>query len=614
MKPFHLSRMRPPVVGVILVAAAIAVVVGTKTIRRVRERRLHALFAGPCETVEVRDRTVYPRCVYDLKAYENYARETSFSGTDAASPFPTETEPRDLEWVEGAAREQLEAMIRERKTSDAVTGATATLRIQSPTVYRARRPSRLLRISYPADGAVFPPNLCEPCVEWEDKINDLWQVTVEIPETSRTWRFVTAEHRWRFPSEVWRAVVEEGAERDVCIQLKGLRRNAPDTIQASRGIHFRISRWPADNAIVYRLVAPPFNSRKTPDTFVRDLRSFQTRPFLLGRRKYCFNCHTFSSKMGTGGKVSLQVRYMAGGQELPVYLGVYDIDKSRGWKVRLPFDIQMTTFMAWAPDEQKLAFSANQQIVAFSPIIHETQFAGEPTSDIAIYELSQNTTYLLPGASDPDLLEIYPRWSPDGKSIVYCSTLPGMHPEETHYDLQIIPFNEGKGGLASAIPGASKNGKSNYYPRFSPEGKWFSFCQSSGGDLIRSSSDIYLLPGDLKGPSHRLESNVDYAADSWHSWSSNGRWLVFATKRDDGIYARLYLTQIDEEGHASPAVRLPLKRLPLKSFNIPEFVAHAPRISERELFEAIRVEEPAKEIQKTESGKMAKSESEKVGE
>ncbi|MFH1007200.1 MAG: hypothetical protein V1800_06835 [Candidatus Latescibacterota bacterium] len=597
MKLLHGTPLRRLIVGLVLVVAVVALVSSVRYAHAVRERRLHALFAGSCETVGATQGTLYSGIVYDLTAYENYATETSFSETDATSPFPPASEPRDLEWVEGAARGQLETMMRERRSSDAVTGATAALWLQSPTVYRARRPSRLLRISYPPDGAVFPPNLCEPFVEWEDRLNDLWQITVEIPETSRTWRFVTTEHRWQFPSAVWRVISEKRSEREITIQLKGVRRNAPGPIQASRRIQFRISRWPTDEAIVYRLVDPPFNSRKTPDTFVRDIRSFDTRPFLLGRRKYCFNCHTFSSKLGAGGKVSLQVRYLAGGQELPVYLGVYDMDQSRGWKVRLPFDIQMTTFMSWAPDEQKLAFSANQQIVAFSPIIHETQFAGEPTSDIAIYDISENMAALLPGASDPDLLEIYPHWSPDGKSIVYCSAPPGMHPEKTRYNLQIIPFGEGKGGVASLIPGASENGRSNYYPRYSPDGKWLSFCQSLGGDLIRSSSDIYLLPGNLEGPSHRLESNVDYAADSWHSWSSNGRWLVFATKRDDGIYARLYLTQIDEEGHASPAVRLPIKQFPLKSFNIPEFVAHAPGISEQALFEAIRVEEPAITVQ-----------------
>ncbi|MCK4591551.1 MAG: PD40 domain-containing protein, partial [Candidatus Latescibacteria bacterium] len=542
MKPAHLTPLRMLIVGLIFISGVIALIVGVKYAHRIRERKFQALFAGPCEVVQVADRTHYPRCVYDLRAYESYAKEYSFSETEAAMPFPAESKPRDLEWVEGAAREHLEAMIRQRRTVDAITGATVVLRLQSPTVYRARRPSQLLRISYPADGAVFPPNLCEPCVEWDDAINDLWQVTVGISGMSLQWSFVTTQRRWWFPPEVWHVIQGKAVEHDAYIQVKGVRREAGGAIQASQRVRFCISRWPADEAIVYRLVAPPFNSRKTPDTFVRDIRSFQTRFFLLGRRKYCFNCHTFSSKSGTSGRVGLQVRYMAGGYELPVYFGVYDIEEKRGWKVRLPFDIQMTTFMAWAPDEQKLAFSANQQIVAFSPIVHETQFAGEPTSDIAIYDMSQETAYLLPGASDPDLLEIYPRWSPDGESIVYCSAPPGVHPEQVHYNLWVIPFNKGRGGLAKPIPGAFQNERSNYYPRYSPDGKWLSFCQSLGGDLIRSSSDIYLLPGDLEGPAHCLECNVDYAADSWHSWSSNGRWLVFASKRDDGIYARLYLT------------------------------------------------------------------------
>ena len=83
---------------------------------------------------------------------------------------------------------------------------------------------------------------------------------------------------------------------------------------------------------------------------------------------------------------------------------------------------------------------------------------------------------------------------------------------------------------------------------------------------------------------------MDYAADSWHSWSSNSHWLVFATKRDDGIHAMLYLTQIDDEGRASPAIRLPLRRVPQASYNIPEFVAEQPKIEERKLFDAIRVD------------------------
>jgi len=73
--------------------------------------------------------------------------------------------------------------------------------------------------------------------------------------------------------------------------------------------------------------------------------------------------------------------------------------------------------------------------------------------------------------------------------------------------------------------------------------------------------------------------------------------LAFASKRDDGIYARVYLAHIDEEGHASPAVRLPVKDELLESFNLPEFLAQAPRFKERDLFDVVRVERPAVTLQ-----------------
>ena len=132
------------------------------------------------------------------------------------------------------------------------------------------------------------------------------------------------------------------------------------------------------------------------------------------------------------------------------------------------------------------------------------------------------------------------------------------------------------------------------FPAVSPDGKWLSFCQANGGILIKPSSDIYLLPTDLSGPARRLECNVDFAADSWHSWSSDGHWLVFASKREDGIYARLYFTCIDDRGRASPAVRLPLRREPLASFNIPEFIAAVPPVEEEDLYETFRVEAPVR--------------------
>ena len=69
----------------------------------------------------------------------------------------------------------------------------------------------------------------------------------------------------------------------------------------------------------------------------------------------------------------------------------------------------------------------------------------------------------------------------------------------------------------------------------------------------------------------RLECNTDRAMDSHHSWSSNSRWLLYTSKVNDGIFTKLHLAEINEEGHASPPVELPFLRDTMLCYNVPEF-------------------------------------------
>ena len=556
------------VAGVVLAMVVLAVAAAAAAARwsEARHRRLWTRwFEGPAQEVAAEPPGFVPRPTYDMTAYAGV---------------------------------------------DTLTSASLIARLATPSTYRERRPYRALTITYPPQGAVFPANLSPPRVDWEDPANDLWQVSVGLAGEEARYREVTEERRWWFPRRLWEELrrqslpagpsrAQGAGPRELWLQVKGLKRSpapagGPVRVQASPVVRFRFSAYPADPYVVYRLVGVPFDIQRAPDTFIRDIRSFEVEPFLLAREQYCFNCHTFSSQTGTQGKVAYQARYLGPKRsDLRTYLAIYDLSEGRGWRVRLPFNVQMTTFVAWSPDGTKLALSANQYIVAAQPITLETQLAGENTSDLAVYDLQKGQAWLLPGADLPDQLEIHPQWTPDGRAIVFSTAGPGRHPALLLFDLAVIPYNQGRGGEPRLIPGASANGRSNYFPRFSPDGRWLSFNQGDGGDLIRPSSDIYLMPADLQGKAHKLESNAPYAADSWHSWSSNSRWLVFASKRDDGIYARLYFTEIDPQGRASPAVRLPLREDPLTSFNIPEFVASRPQVSERQLYEAIRVERPA---------------------
>jgi len=72
--------------------------------------------------------------------------------------------------------------------------------------------------------------------------------------------------------------------------------------------------------------------------------------------------------------------------------------------------------------------------------------------------------------------------------------------------------------------------------------------------------------------------------NSWHSWSPNGKWLVFSSKMNSA-YTQLFLTHIDEQGNSSPPVVLSQFTAPDRAANIPEFVNAAPdaiaRIRER---------------------------------
>ncbi len=559
------------------------------------DQRLNSLFDGSVKVCKREQPVFYPRVQYQTDSYLN--SQNNHVKND--SEYSTSTEADEIAYVDGGDRSAVEAAMKKfasQKSTEQWGESAELARLRSPSTYKDRQPYQSLQIISPEDGAVYPPNLCAPYIEWEDPNNDFWQVVLTVAGKNIDY-YVSDSRRWRIPKKLWKNLQCDNVNQEIQLQVKGINRSGDiqraDKIHASEITRFKISSDPADDYIVYRYVAPPFSSYKTPNIFIRDIREDHSKDFLSARRRYCINCHTFSSKSGDTGKLSLQIRSLvsSGQNKLPVYVAIYDIDKKTGFKVKLPFEIQMTTFMAWSPDGNQLAYSANQKIAALKPIIYETQMAGMATSDIALYDLDENETYLLPGASDPNMLEIYPCYSLDGENLVFARSPVGLHPAHIHYDLCSLSLKENGEKIAQPIEGASNNGRSSYYPHFSPDGKWFSFCQSDGGDLIRTSSDIYLKNSNLQGEAHCLESNVSYAADSWHSWSSNGKWIVFATKRDSGIYAYLYMTHIDDEGHASPAVPLPLSEKINASFNIPEFVAHSPNIRDPNLFDSIRVEQ-----------------------
>jgi tetratricopeptide (TPR) repeat protein len=214
---------------------------------------------------------------------------------------------------------------------------------------------------------------------------------------------------------------------------------------------------------------------------------------------------------------------------------------------------------------------------------------------LCIYDRETESFAALPGADDEQYVQSNAVWSPDGKYIVFARAKALEVPEPRvnelglteadempdfvktkqpfRFDLYRIPFNDGRGGLAEPLAGASHNGRSNYFARYSPDGRWIVFCQANSYMLLQPDSELYIIPAG-GGDARRLECNRELM-NSWHSWSPNSRWLVFTSKVFTP-YTQLFLAHIDEQGKASPPVLLSWFSAPDMAANIPEFVNTRP--------------------------------------
>jgi dipeptidyl aminopeptidase/acylaminoacyl peptidase len=232
-------------------------------------------------------------------------------------------------------------------------------------------------------------------------------------------------------------------------------------------------------------------------------------------------------------------------------------------------------------------------------------------SDIVLYDIPTNTITTTPEISSSERMEIWPAWSPDGKFLYFCSApkietfenliKPGdLAYNKIKYDLMRIaydPVSRTWGKLETVIS-STEIGLSITEPRVSPDGRFvlFTAAQYSQFPIYLPSADIYLL--DLtSGKWKKLDINSD-RADSFHSWSSNSRWIVFSSKRYDNLFTMPYFSHIDSLGNASKPFVLPQENplfyeTCLELYNVPEFTKEPIRISPQILAKAAFSEKDA---------------------
>jgi dipeptidyl aminopeptidase/acylaminoacyl peptidase len=156
------------------------------------------------------------------------------------------------------------------------------------------------------------------------------------------------------------------------------------------------------------------------------------------------------------------------------------------------------------------------------------------------------------------------------------------------YSLVRVAFDSSSGTFANKVDtlvSAAVTGKSVSIPRISPDGKQLIFCQFDYGTfpIWHRENDLYSFNLETKEICNLKEVNSN-ETDSYHCWSSNGRWLVFSSRRLDGHYTRLFISYFDAEGKGHTPIVLPQKTsdyydVLMKSYNIPEFITGKVTIS-----------------------------------
>ena len=92
--------------------------------------------------------------------------------------------------------------------------------------------------------------------------------------------------------------------------------------------------------------------------------------------------------------------------------------------------------------------------------------------------------------------------------------------------------------------------------------------QAKNGLLMRPDGKLWMVP--LEGGEPRLMRCNTLRMNSWHSFSPNGRWMVFSSKAKTP-YTQMFLTHIDEQGRDSPALLIENSTAANRAVNIPEF-------------------------------------------
>ena len=351
----------------------------------------------------------------------------------------------------------------------------------------------------------------------------------------------------------------------------------------------RLDDW----GLTYRRIKPGYEVGGDIGIYQRELGSFDeyaiiTETVVPGR---CFNCHT--ANRTNPNRLTMQMRGEGGGTMIQK-------DGHQMWvETKTDSTKAAGSYSYWHPQGDYVALAVNSVHQAFFTGTGQRIEVYHMFSNVEVLDTRTNELILSPLLQTDDL-EIFPAFSHDGKWLYYSTSKPCRVPaeyEKVKCSLCRIAFDAEKGVFGETVDtllNGPATDKSYVLARPSYDGRWLMYCASSRGNFPVSQNDADLWLMDLKtGESRELKELNTPQSESYHNWSENSRWLVFSSKREDGMYTKLYLATIDEQGRVSKPFLLP-QRHPRKfyrdmmdAYNCPDFTKSKVELDAHEAYRQV---------------------------
>ena len=413
-----------------------------------------------------------------------------------------------------------------------------------------------------------------------------------------------ADGKIMMDSKAWSALLEANKGDSLHVSLYAQQSDGRWLAYPRYTLH--IAPEPIDRYLSYRLIEPGYELYRQLGLYQRDLQTFDEHTIYENNRSFsekenhCINCHNYQAY--DTRRMLFHVRATHGGTV------VTDGEKIEKLNMKHDSILSTTVYPTWHPTRPWIVFSSNQTGQAFHLQGPEKIEVIDYGSDLVFYDADTHTlTNML---KTEDYLETFPCWAPDGKKLYYCSVYtPVLQGKESkrrsdivlsgydkwRYNLMSLTFDEQTRsfGAPQLELACDSMGKSVSVPRVSPDGRYLLFTLGDYGQfhIWHNSSDLYIK--DLHtGQVRPLTQTNSLGVDSYHTWSSNGRWIVFSSRRDDATYTRPYIAYFDPQGRDYKAFILPQldpehNLMLLKSYNVPELTRNPVQISSEQFKEVI---------------------------